>query len=84
MGFVSDVNLKSEWLQILKPTLPGVSGHSVKLNSFGQPMMLIHDLWRLFSLPVEANSSTGQLSGILEAREEEARVEAARLMKEIT
>jgi hypothetical protein len=46
--------------------------------------MLIHDLWRLFSLPVEANSSTGQLSGILEAREEEARVEAARLMKEIT
>jgi hypothetical protein len=46
-------------------------------------MRLINHLWRSFRLPVEANSSAGQLSGILEAREEEARVEAARLMKEI-
>jgi hypothetical protein len=36
-----------------------------------------------FLLPVEAKSSSGQLSGILEAREEEARVKTAGLMKEI-
>jgi hypothetical protein len=44
---------------------------------------LIYQFWRSFLLPVEANGSRGQLSGILEAREEEARVQAARLRKEI-
>ncbi len=64
-------------------SLHGVRGHSVKLNSYGQPMRLIYHFSRSFSSPVEANGSTGQLSCILEAREEEARVQAARLMKEI-
>jgi hypothetical protein len=64
-------------------SLHGVRGHSVKLNSYGQPMRLIYHFWMSFLLPVEAKSSSGQLSGILEAREEEARVKTAGLMKEI-
>jgi hypothetical protein len=59
----------------------GVEGHSVKFNSYGQPNKA--HCWRSLLLPVEANGCAGQLSGILEAREEEARVQAARLMKKI-